>query len=360
MEKKLTKTTNLDVSSEQLRHEFSGVNQRKRLNIGFILAPNFTLLAFSGIVDTLRLAADEFDRSRQINCSWSILSHDMRPIRSSCGVSILPTSELIDPVCFDYIVVVGGVMDGQDLHVKLKTYLQQANGWAVPLVSVCTGCFVLANLGLLRDYRCCVSWFHAAEFGHRFPEIDATSEELFVIDRDRISCAGGVSVIHLAAHLVEKYCGPTAARKALRIMIETKQLPAVTLQPQPLFGANSRDLRVRKALLLMERTLSNPVSTDFIARHVGLSKRQLERLFRTEIQQTPADFFLAMRLNKAQDMLRICKESITGIALECGFTNRSHFAATFRTKYGFSPSLARERMQTIPTGERAVNELLAA
>lgn len=322
---------------------------KSRLSIGFILTQNFTLLAFSGFVDTLRLAADEGDGSRQIGCTWSIVSPDGLAIRASCGVMVSPTTTLVDPRHFDYIVVVGGVLDGRDIHAELKVYLREADRLSIPLVTVCTGCFVLAKLGLFEGRRCCVSWFHIVEFAHRNPELESTCEEQFVIDRDRISCAGGSSVIHLAAHLVEKHCGPALARKALRIMIEGERRAPSTPQPQPLYGATTSDFRVRKAMLLMERTLSDPVSTEFVARHVGVSRRQLERLFRLQLDQTPSEYQRALRLRHANELLRNCKRSIADIALQCGFANRSHFAASFRLKFGQSPSLARVRVQAPPS-----------
>jgi len=172
------------------------------------------------------------------------------------------------------------------------------------LVSVCTACFTLAQLKLMEDRVCCVSWYHAADFQHRFPHLRINSDELFVEDRNRISCAGGSSAIHMAAHLVEKHCGPEVAAKALRIMMEGERRAPVSLQPHPLCGSNVRDFRVRKAILLMERTMENPVSPDVAAQHVGVGRRQLERLFRSELGQTPSDFSVALRLQRAHQMLR--------------------------------------------------------
>lgn len=322
---------------------------KKKLSIGFILCPNFTLLAFSGFVDTLRLAADEGDGSRQIGCSWSIMSPDGLPIRASCGVQVSPTLALVQPQRFDYIVVVGGVLDGRDIHVGLKDYLREADRLSVPLIAVCTGCFVLAKLGLFEGRRCCVSWFHIVEFMHRHPEVQSTCEELFVIDRDRISCAGGASVMHLAAHLVDQHCGPSLASKALRIMIEGERRTPIAPQPQPLCGVKASDFRVRKAMLLMERTLSEAVSMEFIALHVGVSRRQLERLFKLQLNQTPSEFQRMLRLKTAHELLSNCDESVADIALQCGFTNSSHFSASFRAKFGQSPSFARVRTENPKT-----------
>src|SRR5690349_22848711 len=82
-----------------------------RLSVGFILAKRFTLCAFANFVDVLRLSADEGDRSRPILCGWRVLSATMEPIVSSSGIAVYPEERLGDPTLFDYLVVVGGLID---------------------------------------------------------------------------------------------------------------------------------------------------------------------------------------------------------------------------------------------------------
>lgn len=128
------------------------------LSIGFILQSDFTLVAFSSFVDALRLAADDADRSRQVRCRWEVLSADMRPIRASCGIEVSPTREPGEPAEFDYVVVVGGLLGrGQRLAPRMASYLRQAASANRTLVGVCTGSFILARAGLMRQHRSCVS-----------------------------------------------------------------------------------------------------------------------------------------------------------------------------------------------------------
>ena len=311
---------------------------RRKLSVAFVLAPNFTLLALSAFVDTLRLAADEGDRSRPILCAWTVLSDTMRPVRSSSGISVNPDSELQDPQQFDYLVVVGGTLTTDLLSKSMAVYVQQAARTGVPLVGICTGSFVLARLGLMQGRKSCISWFHHEDFRALYPDLQASSDELFIVDADRLTCAGGTSVVHLAAHLVKQYCGEAAAEKALRIMIEQTTLPPQFPQPQPLQTPKTRDLRVRKAMLLMERNLETPLSTEFIARHVAVSVRQLERLFKTEVGLSPSQFALRIRLQHAHQRLLHSQDPVADIALQSGFVNRSHFARSFRLEFGVTPT----------------------
>ena len=98
-----------------------------RLRVGFILANHFTLTAFSTFVDTLRLAADEGDGSRQIHSSWTVMSASGKPVRASCGVELLPQSELVAPGRFDYIAVIGGLLHkGSQIDAATTAYLKSA------------------------------------------------------------------------------------------------------------------------------------------------------------------------------------------------------------------------------------------
>ncbi|MES2259474.1 MAG: GlxA family transcriptional regulator [Pseudomonadota bacterium] len=316
--------------------------RRSKLSVGFVLAPNFTLLAFSAFIDTLRLAADDGDRSRPIHCEWTVLSHEMRPIKSSCGIEVMPTSELVAPTSFDYIVVVGGLLSALKMPPVLNDYLKLAAASQVPLAALCTGSFVLARLGLMQGRRSCVSWYVHGDFSNEFPDLEVSSDELFIDDVDRLTCAGGTSVVHLAAYLVERHCDKSRAAKALRIMIEHAPLPAKTPQPQPLFTKETDNIRVRKAMLLIERHLGDPLPAEFIAQHVNVSVRHLERLFQTELGMSPQAFAFELRLNNAFNLLITTRNSIIDIALQCGFLSNSHFSRCFRSAHGKTPSQVRE------------------
>lgn len=208
-------------------------------------------------------------------------------------------------------------------------------------MGLCTGSFVLARLGLMEGISTCVSWFHHEAFVSEFPHVPVTSELLYVVDKDRLTCAGGTSVVHLAAHILEAYSGRAQASKALRILIEDAMQPATAVQPTPPLSERARDARIRRAMLLIERNVENPISCEFIARQVRLSVRQLERLFKLELSMSPSAYAEKLRLAKAHELLRTGKEPLYQIAIRCGYKNHSHFASRFRLAYGSSPSAVR-------------------
>lgn len=309
------------------------------LRVGFLLAHNFTLSALSLFLDALRLAGDEGDRSRPIRCAWTVMAARPEPIRSSCGVQVTRTGPLADPRSFDYVVVVGGLLHGGEAMDEASiAYLKTAAAAGVPLVGVCTGSFILSRAGLMRGRRCCVSWYHHADFAAEFPDATPDADQLFVVDRDRITCAGGSGVADLAAFLIDRHVGASAAQKCLHVLQLQNRREGSDAQPlaaEP--GGAARDDRVRRAILLMEQHVAEPLSVETIAHRLQLSSRQLERLFQDTLDLSPALAYRRLRLGYARRLLETTAKSVTEIAVEAGFCDGAHFARQFRACFGVAP-----------------------
>jgi transcriptional regulator GlxA family with amidase domain len=326
-----------------------------RLSVGFILARNFTLSAFSLFIDQLRLAADEGDRSRQILCRWSVMSDRKAPIRASCGVQVAGTAELIDPTNFDYIVVVGGLLHaGPQLDEPCIAYLQQAARQGVSLVGLCTGSFILARAGLMANRKCCVSWYHCQDFAEEFPDLETVADRLFVADKDRITCAGGGGTADLATFLIERHVGRSIAQKSRHVLMLDRARAGSDAQPHPPMVEAVLDERVRRAMLLMEQNMTDPLQIADIARRLRLSTRQLERLFLSVVGTRPTQFYRSLRLRYARWLLDNTTRQVTDIAIDAGFADCAHFSRHFKSAYGFAPSQRRGEIQpeTALTGLR--------
>ena len=309
-----------------------------RLRVGFILTPRFTLCAFANFVDVLRLAADEGDRSRPILCRWRVLSATMDPVASSSGIVVQPEERLGDPTRFDYIVVVGGLM--QELELLAPAYvsfLQRAAAAGVPLVGVCTGAFVLHRAGLMQGYRCCVSWFHHNDFLEQFTGITPVSDQIFVVDRDRLTCSGGTSSAQLAAFLVDRHIGRAASKKSLAIMMIDETMAAERPQPGLPLELTTADPLVRKALLTMQQRLDTPMTVAALADHLKVSRRKLERHFAEALSLTPSAAGLKIRLAHAELLLSRSERSVTQVAQDTGFSDVSHLIRVFRATHGTTP-----------------------
>jgi transcriptional regulator GlxA family with amidase domain len=314
-----------------------------RIRVGFLLTQHFTLTAFAGFVDALRLAADEGDRSQQRECAWAVLGDRNSPVISSCGASIQAWEAIENPDRFDYIVVVGGLLHGgQKVAPGTQAFLRAAARAGVGLVGLCTGSFVLARAGLLDGYLACVSWFHREEFQAEFPQQRLVANRMYVVDRDRMTCAGGTSVVHLAAHLIEKHCGRALASKSLRILLEDQPLPSSTPQPESVVTRQTHDSLVRRAMLLIEQKLAQPDPLANISNALGISTRQLERRFMADVGITPREYKLQLRLVRARWMIEHTDLSITDVGFECGFGACSHFSRAFTSHFSVRPSVLRK------------------
>jgi transcriptional regulator GlxA family with amidase domain len=306
------------------------------LRVGFILTHQFTLLPFAALVDAFRLAADEGDGSRPIHCQWSIIAPSLDPIPASCGVEVRPNELFCDPTRFDYIIVVSGLLKIMPDRRTLD-YIQTADKAGVPLIGVGTGSFTLLRAGVLNGRRCCVSWYHYQNLIEEFTDVIPVADQLFVVDGRYITCAGGAVAIDLAYWLIARHVGPALAQKSLHIMIVDRARPATSPQPQPPLAYDIDDARVLRAILLIEQNLSEPLSLSAIATHLNISKRQLERLFRTHVGQGVQTYSRMLRVHYGLWQLAIRERTITEIAQDCGFSDASHFIRSFRQEFGKSP-----------------------
>lgn len=311
----------------------------KRLRVAFLLADQFTLSAFANFVDVLRLAADEADKSRPILCDWTVLSDSMDPVRSSCGVRVQPDTRLREAGRFDYLVVVGGLIsDRAALGASALNFLRETATRGVPLIGLCTGVFTLQSAGLLQGYRCCVSWFHHQDFLDRFDSEQPVSDQIFVVDRDRLTCSGGHGAAHLAAFLVQRHIGQSAAIKSLNIMMIDDALSGQRAQPGQALARKARDEMVKRAVLQMQQNVEAPLSIDDIAQRLGTARRTLERRFQTDLGQSPRGIYVHIRLERAMARLGQTDQSVAEIALACGFCDAPHLSRTLKAERGLTPA----------------------
>jgi transcriptional regulator GlxA family with amidase domain len=325
----------------------------KRLKVGFVLAKSFTLSPFALFIDTLRLASDETDHSGRVFADWHVLGSTRHLITSSCGVQIAPTSDFIDPSNFDYIVVVGGLLRvPEPVDHATMTFLKSAAAKGVRMIGVCTGSFILAEAGLLDGHEVCVSWLHYQAFQERFPHLVVRPDRLFHLEGRRGSCAGGSSSADLANVIVERHIGRDAARNALEVLQMDRVRSSNAPQSRQPLKMQVKEPRVLASLITMEQHLSGDINTERLAKSVGLSRRQLERLFEITIGMPPAAAYRQLRLERAFELLTNTDREITEVAFDVGYVNPSHFTKSFKLAFGETPSSARTRRAMEVEAER--------
>ncbi|MCF8468426.1 MAG: GlxA family transcriptional regulator [Sneathiella sp.] len=310
-----------------------GSNARHR--IGFCLVPEFSALAFISAVEPLRLANRLSDEKIY---SWECYSIDGAPAVSSAGIEFSVQGKISDIPALPTVFTCGGIDIQKHTNPQIIATLRRLASHGSNLGAICTGAHVLAKAGLLKGYRCTIHWENLSGFQEDFPELDITSE-LFEIDRNRYTCAGGTSSLDMMLSLITK---------------QTNQELALAVADQLIYHrireGNERqrmELRARlgishpkllAAIACMEENLEEPLSCSDLAVKVGLSTRQLERLFQKYLDYSPTRYYLGLRLDRARYLLTQTSLPIIEVALACGFVSASHFSKCHREHFGRTPS----------------------
>ncbi len=312
--------------------------------VAIVLVPGFSLMAYASTLEPLRAANRIAEAELYAWTSWSMAGG---PLRASNEVQVLtePLDPTVDPVP-DLVMVCAGIGGERyrDRHLEAALRLLARRGARIGAVS--TGSFILARAGLLEGYRCTVHWEYIEAFERAFPHIEVV-RGLYVIDRDRLTCAGGTAPIDLMLELLRRRHGGELAARVTDEFVYGRGREAD--EPQrlaPAFRHRIHHPALVKAVEIMERNLERPLSTAAVARRTGLSARQLERLFKKHVGRSPARFYLDLRLERARRLLRGSTLSITEVAFACGFETVSHFARCYRARFGLRPSEERREAAT--------------
>lgn len=324
----------------------ASLSGQAELRIGIVLWPTFPLLSLAGLTDALRHAADLGDRSRQLRCTWRVLGIDRESVRASSGIEV-PVQEVFSPTFdFDYLAVIGGLLSHIDkVPARYPRYLKQVADAGVPLIGICTGSFVLARHGLMDKRVACVHPFHVDDWRAMFPGHGFVTHADYHVDRDRITCAGGISIIELAAELIRPHCGVGTSAKVIHQMTVARQTSSGHMARRQALGYTTTEKdSLRQGILLMEKNLSPPLEIAVIARLVGSSARQLERSFRAEMGISPSAYYRTLRLKYGRWLLTTSDTSINDIAFECGFADASHFIRHFQAQFDMAPGRLRQAL----------------
>lgn len=316
------------------------------LRIGIVLWPGFPLLSLAGLCDGLRHAADVGDQSRQMRCSWAVLGPTGESTTSSCGVRVPADYSLAEDMDFDYIAVIGGLLPKLgEADPRLSSFLRYVSALKIPLIGICTGSFVLAKLDLLEGHTACIHPFHVDDWKELHPDLPYESHTHYSFSSDRVTCAGGISIVELVAELVRLHCGPDRAAKVVHQMTVKTNNTSTHVARRHALGYDSVDHeKLRQAVVLMEKNITTPLEIAVIAKLVDSSNRQLERVFQAETGCSPSEYYRNSRLKYAKWLLTTTDLPIVTIAYESGFSDASHFIRHFQQLYGMAPGRLRKAL----------------
>ena len=303
------------------------------IRYGFLIMPEYSMMAFSAAIDQLRMA----NRLSGNNLyEWIILSETEAPVHASAGMSVA-SIEMVNSGRLDAVFVCGGTNIESKVSKTVSAWLRAQAKSGIPMGAICTGTYILAEAGLLNGYRCTIHWENMIGLREQFPEL-IISPDLFEIDLDRYTCAGGSAVMDMMQYLIAwKHGWGLAHEIAEEFLVERirgrndRQRPPLRLQ----LGASQPKLA--EAVAFMQANIDEPISLGEISSHVGLSRRQLERLFRKYLNCVPTRYYMHLRLMQARQMLLQTPMQIVDIALASGFVSTPHFSKCYREYFGLPP-----------------------
>lgn len=305
----------------------------------FLLLPKFSSITLAAAISTLSQA------NMLTGCElyeWQLATLDGQQLSASDGLMIGAQQALsdIDLASYTHLVVCGG-----DLHSaedrKLILWLQKALNHSLQIGALGYGSYLLAAAGLLDGYRCTTHWDYLTSIREHYPKLRVL-QQLFVIDGDRFTCSGGNSVMDMMLNMISQTHSPDLASAIAEVLVCDRMREGHETQRPPISSllGNSQP-RISDAIDIMEANIEEPLSLSELAGYVGVSARQLERLFKKYLGCMPSRYYMELRLTKAHQLLHQSHMSVTEIANVCGFTTTSHFSKCFREFFGLSPAKAR-------------------
>ena len=300
----------------------------------FVLMENFTMLCFAAAVESLRIANRTAGKDLY---AWKIVSEDGLEATCSNGCKFGVDSELLELDRDDTIMLCGGVDVQKATTKRVLNWIRREARRGVTIAGLCTAGYTMAKAGLLDGKKATIHWENQDSFAEEFEDVDLT-KSVFVVDGNRITTAGGTASIDLMIKLIADDHGEDLANAVADILIyssirtdqDTQRLSIPT-------RIGVRHPKLSRVIQMMEQNIEEPISPAILAKDVGMSTRQLERLFRRYLSRSPKRYYMELRLQKARNLLMQTDMTVINVALACGFASPSHFSKCYRSHYDTTP-----------------------
>jgi transcriptional regulator GlxA family with amidase domain len=244
----------------------------------------------------------------------------------------------------DRLFLISGLNVQTHVTPKLLAWLRRERAAGTPLGGICSAAYVLAKAGFLDEVETALHWAWHDLFTEEFPEVRLV-RNVFVARGKIITASGGTAAADLMLHLIGGTHGEDLATEVADQMVYNAVREGTAAQRVSLQSRHGmRNEHLVRAIAIMDETIENPLSPSVISDRLGISTRQLERLFGRYLNSTPKHYFLEMRLRRAQNLLVQSEQSVTQIAMACGFQTTSHFSKVYRAHFGRSPLSQRAKI----------------
>ena len=308
--------------------------QNKITKISFLLVEEFSMIAFASALEPLR-TANRISKKKLFE--WEFLSLNNQKVFCSNGISIDTQDLNEEKLQTDILFVCSGINIKDKINKKLLAVLRRVSRNGISLGSLCTASYILAKAGLLTNKKATIHWENLSGVREEFPDLVFTTN-LYEIDKDRYSCSGGTSSLDLMLNIISGMHGNNLAKNISDQLIHERiRLPNDFQRMNLRSRLGVSHPKLLNAVSIMEENLEEPLSQKELASKSNISLRQLERLFKKYISNTPNQYYLKLRLERAQNLLMQTSMSILSVALASGFTSSSHFSKCYKAQFGIPP-----------------------
>ena len=300
----------------------------------FVLMNQFTMLCFASAIESLRVANRTAGKKLY---SWSIIGEGGENATCSNGCTFHLDSDFVELERDDTIMLCGGIGIQKATTKKVLNWTRREARRGVIIGGLCTAGYTMAKAGLFDGRKATIHWDNQDSFTEEFEEVTLT-KSVFVVDGNRITTAGGTASIDLMLKLIADDHGEELASAVADILIyssirtdqDTQRLSIPT-------RIGVRHPKLSRVIQIMETSIEEPISPATLAKDVGMSTRQLERLFRRYLSRSPKRYYMELRLQKARNLLMQTDMTVINVALACGFASPSHFSKCYRSHYDTTP-----------------------
>ena len=235
------------------------------------------------------------------------------------------------------LILVSGINVQNHVTPDLLRYLRAERVRGTSIGAICSGAFVLAEAGFLEERKAAVHWEYHDVFAERFPSVRLT-KSVFVADEKFVTASGGAAVADLMLHMIARDHGrDLAAAVADQMVYNAVREGSATQKVSIRSRYGLRNSRLGEAIRIIEENIEMPLSSPEIADRLGISTRQLERMFERYMNTSPKRYIMDLRLHRARNLIVQSDQAITEIAMACGFTSTSHFSKVYREHFGNTP-----------------------
>lgn len=311
------------------------------LQVGFFLPDTFAMLPFISALESLRVANR---LSGQALYNWTLMGTGASHAYACNAMPFALEHSIFDTFKLDRLIVCGPHEPHLYDEPKVLRALRRWAGQGTQMGSLDSGSHMLAQADLIKQRRCAIHWENLPGFREAFPGLAVTSE-LYEIDDELFTCAGGTAVLDMMCELVIRDHGQELAGRLSELFISAGQRAATDPQRRSIVERSGiYHPGLVSCIELMESNVEQPLTTSELAGMVNVSKRQLERLFRTYLDTTPTLYYQHLRLQAGYELLKQTTMSVLEVAAATGFSSSDYFSRRFRVQFGISPTEARRRL----------------